>query len=434
MKPAFSTQKQKLLIEYLISHTDTFIRCRSILRSKYFDPELRSSVAFILQYYEQFSGVPSPQQIAAETNDKFTIQQLNPQDLDYCCTEIEKFCKFKAVEHAIINAAAKLNDGNCDNIEQELRDALTISLDRNLGLDYFDDPLGRLEKLAETPLRTSTGYECLDDLLGGGLAETEMIMFCANSGGGKSVHLTNLCVNYISQGHDVLYISLELSEKMISQRLDLMFTGVTTSEVNAKYQQVAEELNRKGKSLGRFVIKELPVNSNANAIRAYLKEYQLAYGKLPKLMAVDYIDIMSPNDKVSADNVSEKDKRTSEELREIGRETGMIIASASQLNRSAINATELNQSHTAGGLTKVNTVDWQFAITQTPTMKAEGITQLTCLKARSSDATGKSIELKQAKNLRISSKKNQAANMQTLISSKNDSVPVKRSLLDIMSD
>lgn len=389
-----NNKKQQLLIEYLISSVDTYAICKSIIKPEYFDPEFRQAVEFINEYYDKYSTTPSVDQIVAETDVTLKSHQITRDQISFAADEIEVFCRRRALEHAIIKASGLLAEDKSDQIESLIKDAMLISLNKDLGLDYFADPLKRLEALAAVPQRTPTKWRDFDTLLNGGLARTEMLLFSANSGGGKSIALANLGVNFASQGLKVLYISLELSEELVAQRLDTMLTGVPTVAWQQNYKEIVNTLNKLSPKMGSIRIKRMNSGATANQIRAYIKEFELTYGYVPDLLIVDYLDIMGSNEKVSADNVSEKDKRAAEQLRDIGFDYNMFIATASQQNRSAIDAKELNQSHIAGGLTKVNTVDWYVSIVLDPTMKAAGEIGFMFLKARSSDATGKYVVLK----------------------------------------
>lgn len=386
-------EKQKLLIEYLLSSPDTFTLCKSIVKPSYFDPEFRKTVQFINKYYDEYNSVPTPKQVKAETNVVLLTHTPTRDEVKYCADEIEKFCKNKALEQAVLAAPELIEKQDHGKVLQMVTDAISVSLHRDLGLDYFSDPLTRLERLASKPPRTPTGWKTFDNMLGGGLARSEVIIFCAGSGGGKSITLLNLGLNYLQQGLNVAYLSLELNEDMISQRLDMMFTGIPTFKVQTMYKDIAKKIIEVSTQHASLHIKWMQSGTTANQIKSYLKEYELVHKFLPDLLIVDYLDLMGPNEFVSADNVWEKDKRTSEQLRDLGAMYGMFIASASQLNRSAIEAQELHQGHTAGGISKVYTVDWQVAIVQTPPMKSAGEITFIFLKSRSSDAVGKSVHL-----------------------------------------
>lgn len=395
-------KKQQLLLEYLISSVDTFARCKGIIKAEYFNPEWRKTVDFLHSYYDKYSATPTPEQIGAETGVDVKARPVTRDQVAYCSDEVETFCRRRAVQQAILAAPKMIAEGNYGQVEQMIRDAITVSLHRELGLSYFDNPLQRLEAASKLPQRISTLWPEFDDLIGGGLARQEVILFSANSGGGKSIVLANLALNFLCQPKhpntdkkmDVVYISLELSEELIAQRFDMMLTGIPTVAARENYQTIAGTVIETGKDMGRLTIKYLPSGSSANDIRAYLKEFELTNGYLPDMLVVDYLDIMGANGKVSAENVSEKDKQCAEQLRNIVMEYKMFGATASQQNRSAIDAQELNHSHIAGGLTKINTVDWYVSIIMTAAMKAAGDIGFAFLKTRSSDGVGKTIYLK----------------------------------------
>lgn len=386
-----NSTKQKLLIEYLVSSPDTFALCKSIVKAEYFDPSLRKTVDFINDYYDKYHSTPNAEQIAAETGVKLKEQKVTRDQVAYCSTEVEAFCRQMGLQKAIFAAPEIIQKGDYGKVEQSIRDAIAISLNKDLGIDYFKDPLDRLEKASQEPLRTSTGWFKFDEALFGGLARTEMILFSANSGGGKSITLANLAVNFLAQNLNVLYLTLELSEKLVAQRFDTMFTGVPSVQWQAKYKEVASTLHTMKPHMGKLVIKHMPTGTNANAIRGYLKEFELKNGYVPDLLIVDYLDLMGANEKVSADNVWEKDKRATEQLRDIGFDYNLFIATASQQNRAALEAEELHQGHIAGGISKVNTVDIHVSILLNSAMKAQGQIGFFFLKTRNSDGVGKTV-------------------------------------------
>lgn len=388
-----TSNKQQLLLEYLVSSSDTFAVCKSIVKPEYFNPEFRKTVEFLHSYYDKYNALPSTEQLVAETDITLKRHDITRDQISYCSDEIEAFCRRKALEHAVLAAPAYIDKDDGGAIEKMVRDALSVSLSRDLGIDYFADSQQRLEKMLDQPQRTPTMWADFDNLLNGGLARTELLLFSANSGGGKSITLANLAENFLLQGFNVLYLSFELSEEMIAQRFDTMFTGVPTVAWRSKYQDIIKTLGNVESSVGKLTIKRMSTGTNANMIRAYLKEFELTKGYVPDMIIADYLDIMGPNEKV-VDNVSEKDKQVAEQFRDILFDYNMFGATASQQNRSAIDAQELNHSHIAGGLTKVNTVDVYVSIIMTPTMKAAGEIGFAFLKTRSSDGVGKTIYLR----------------------------------------
>lgn len=425
--------KQQLLIEYLVSSSDTFALCKPLIRSEYFDPEYRKTIDFIHTYYDDYNATPSSVQIEAETGVEITTRIVTRDEIEYCSKEIETFCKRRALERAILSSPPLIDAGDYGKVETIIKDAINMSLNKDLGLDYFYDPRSRLEAMALSPQRTSTKWKLFDECIGGGLARKEMLLFSANSGGGKSVALANLAINFSAQGLTVMYISLELSEEMIGQRLDMMLTGIPTVAWKENMDEIVNSLNTIAPKMGGIYVKRMESGTTASMIRGYIKEFELKHNKVPDLLIVDYLDIMGSNEKVSADNISEKDKRSAEQLRDILFDYNMFGATASQQNRSAIEAAELNQSHIAGGLTKVNTVDIYCSVILTPSMKAAGEVGITFLKTRSSDGVGKTIYLKWDNNsLRMLNLESDREEDDVAITNRVSSAKKRRSLTDML--
>jgi KaiC/GvpD/RAD55 family RecA-like ATPase len=384
--------KQQLLVEYLLSSTDLFAMCHPIVKPDYFVPELKPVVKFIQQYYETYKGLPSVEQITAETEVSVATHTITGDKFEYCTNEIEGFCKQKAIEKALINSVELMKKGDYGQIEEKLKTAISISLNRDLGLVYFDDPEERLIRQLETVKPIPTLWKEFDELLYGGLLRKELILFSASSGGGKSITLKNLALNFLLQDLNVLYITLELSEDLVGRRFDTMISGVSSAIWRDHIDEIASKVSKfKVSSKQRLVIKYMPSGTKAYEIRAYLKEYQLQYGHMPDLLCVDYLDLMAPNRQVSADNVFEKDKQCSEQLRNLLNEFNMVGATASQLNRSAVDADTHSHAHIAGGISKINTADVYVSIHLTNAMKAAGDIGFQFEKTRNSDGAGKII-------------------------------------------
>lgn len=391
-------KKQKLMIENLLSSPDLFALCVNILDPKYFEPELRNSVNFILDYYNQYSNTPKPPVIEAETGMEYSDREVITFDeYEYTATKIEQFCKERAVIHEVLNASKLIENGDFGTLTERIEKAVLISLQRDLGTNLFSNVAERIEQRMVNRKPIPTLMANVDEILGGGLHETELLMASANSGGGKSIFLSNLSLNFCKQGHDVLYISLELSEDMVADRFETMITGISKLDKFERISETASQVeNFHHKSGGTIYIKYMEPESNANDIKAYLKEFQVQYKKLPKLLVVDYLDIFGTNERQQFSNVYEKDKASSTQLRAIGNnpQFNMVMATASQQNRGAINQTEMNQGHIAGGLSKVNIVDVYMSIIMTDAMRAEGIADFQFLKTRSSDGVGKIAHMK----------------------------------------
>ena len=388
-------KKQQLLLEYLVSSPDTFALCSSIVKADYFDPEMRNAIRFLHEYYDEYHSLPEPAQIEAETGRIVTMRDVGNDKIEYCANEVESFCKRKAIEQAVLASPPLIEEGNYGKVEEMIRDAVTVSLNRNLGVNFFEDPEERIRALIKKEIYEPTGWKEFDDLLNGGLARKQMLLVSANSGGGKSIVMANLGLNYVMRGYKVLLISLELSEEMVDMRYIQMITGFGTGEWQRQVDETSRRIVTAGDKNqdGQLHIKRMRQGSTTNDIRAYLKEFELKYNIRPDMVIVDYVSLMKPNEFVSADNVHEKDKQTSEQLREIGEDYNAMVVTAAQQNRGAIEAVDLHQGHIAGGISKIDTTDIYVSIIMSDAMRAKGEIAFQFLKTRSSAGVGKTIYL-----------------------------------------
>jgi len=389
-----NNQKQRLLIEYLISSPDLWAQCAHIISSKYWDPEFRDTIEFIQSYQEEYQKIPNPDKILAETGVTISLKEITGDTIEWCANEIEIFCKNKAIEAAARKIPRLMEKKNWGAIENEFKEALTISLHRNLGLDYFDDPEYRLKKMKEQKDLIKTGWKTVDYSLFGGIKRGELLIFAGESGAGKSMSLLNLARNFLEGNLSGIYYSLELSEEVIARRLDSMMSGYAQTEIIDYIDQIAMSISMKKGTMGNFVIKQFPASTTSTYhIRSHLAEFKLKYDWKPDFIIVDYLDLMIPNAKVALDNLFVKDKFVSEELRSLAVEYNFTLTTASQLNRSAIDQDRHSQSMIAGGISKINTADNVISIKQTDKMRATGEISFQFLKTRSSNAVGKIIFL-----------------------------------------
>lgn len=396
--------KQRLLLRYLISSSDLFALTNPIIKPDYFDPEVRRSVKFIQSYYEEYRSLPSPEQISAESSVELCVTEVSGDQILYATAEVEKFCKRKAMEHAVLNSVSLIEQEDFGAVETLIREAVTVSVTKSLGLDYFQNALERLERLRKTAKPIPTGWDAVDEVTEGGFHRGDLVIFSANSGGGKSVTMENWAENMNQRGYHGVYFSFELNEDLISKRHDSIVTGIHQAEVLVRYKEVAAAVTNAATTRGTLLIRQLR-SPTPNELIAYLKEYELKYKRIPDFIVVDYIGLMRANEKVESGDVYTKDKLVSEALRNIGQEYNIIVATASQQNRDAIDKLELNQGNIAGGISKIDTCDVYISIIMTDAMRASGDVIFQFLKTRSSNGVGKNAHLGwDAKTLRVYNK------------------------------
>jgi KaiC/GvpD/RAD55 family RecA-like ATPase len=391
----FSEEVQRYLISVMISSEELFTRTQNIVEPKYFDGVLRPSIKYIKKFAEKYNTLPSPEQIKAETMQEFkSVDGITLGIQEWYIETIEEFCKYKALENAILAAPDRLERGAYGEVEKDIKEAILISLQKDLGTNYFFDPAARLKRLQDKEGMLATGWKAIDDKLFGGFTRGGLNIFAASSGVGKSLFLQNASLNWLEAGYNVVYITLELSELLTSMRIDSMLTDIASKSVLKNIDKVAMKVVQKGKSYGKFQIKYMNAGSTTNDIRAYLKEYQIQNNIRPDCIVVDYLDLISPNNKrINPSELFTKDKYSSEELRALANEWNAVLLTASQLNRSSIDEKEHNHSHIAGGLSKINTADNVMTIQQTQIMRDQQRFEVLFIKTRSSSGVGFRINL-----------------------------------------
>lgn len=391
----YSREIQVLFLRMIVSDPQLYTRVTNIINADNFEKGLRSTVKFIQEYAEKYNGVPDVDKITAVTGlELTTIDDLNDGDINWFLDEFEKFTRRQELERAILKSADFLEKGNYEPVEKLIKDAVQISLTKDMGTNYFADPKSRLLKIKNNNGQVSTGWPALDNKLYGGFNKGELQIFAGGSGSGKSLFMQNLSVNWIQQGMNGVYITLELSEELCAWRIDSMMTDVATKDVFKNIDDVELKVKMASKRGGEFYIKYMPAQSTVNDIRAYIKTLQINTGVRVDFVCIDYLDLLMPvSAKVSPSDLFVKDKYVSEEIRNLSKELNVILVTASQLNRSAVEEIEFDHSHISGGISKINTADNVFGIFTSRHMREKGQYQIQLMKTRSSSGVGQKIDL-----------------------------------------
>lgn len=391
----YNLNVQKLFLEIILNDATSFVRVRNIYNPKNFDRSLQETAQFISEHSDKFGTLPDRMQIEAAYGVKLNpVDDLNVGHLDWFMAEFEGFTKRRELERAILKAADLLEKGTFDPVEKIIKDAVQISLTKDMGTDYFANPADRINKYFNAGGQQSTGWPQLDKIMYGGFSRGELNIFAGGSGSGKSLVMMNIALNWLEQNLSGVYISLELSEELTSLRTDAMLTDMSTRDIRKDIETANLKVRMASKKMGQYRVKGLPAQSNINDIRAYIKEVQIQTNITVDFIMVDYLDLVMPvSTKVSPSDLFIKDKYVSEELRNLAKELNVFMISASQLNRSAVEEVEFDHSHIAGGISKINTADNVFGIFTSRAMKERGKYQIQCMKSRSSTGVGQKIDL-----------------------------------------
>lgn len=394
MLTSYGQEVQRLFINFMLSDPQNYVRVQNIYNVENFDRGLRQVAEFIKEYADKYHTLPDKVQLKATTGFEVDLGNIDESHYDWFLDEFESFTRRKELERAILESADLLEKGEYGPVEAIIKKAVQISLTRDLGTDYFKDPLARLTEIKDRKNMVTTGWADLDNLLYGGFNKGDLQIFAANSGGGKSLVMQNLAVNWVESGLWGVYITLELSESLCASRLDSMTTGVDAASVLRDIEDVAMKVKIKGRTSGGLHIKYMPAQSTVNDIRAYLKELEIQLGRKIDFLCVDYLDLLMPiSAKVSPSDLFVKDKYVSEELRNLAKELNVLFVTASQFNRSAVEELEFSHAHISGGISKINTADNVFGILLRASDRDSGRVHFQALKTRSSSGVGKKIEL-----------------------------------------
>jgi KaiC/GvpD/RAD55 family RecA-like ATPase len=391
----YNVETQRLFLEMMLEDAESYVRVQNIFNPENFDRTLRAAAEFIKTHCDQHKTMPDRAQIAATTGIKLQpLSDLNEGHFDWFLGEFESFTRRQELERAILKSADLLEKGNYDPVEKLIKDAVQISLTKDMGTDYFADPRARLMALKSNNGQNSTGWPALDRLLYGGFNRGELQIFAGGSGSGKSLFMQNLAVNWAQAGLSGVYITLELSEGLCSYRIDSMMTNTAARDIFRDLDTVEMKVRMLAKKAGQLRIKYMPAQSTVNDIRAYIKELQIQTGLRADFLCVDYLDLLMPvSAKVSPNDLFVKDKYVSEELRNLAKELNILFVTASQLNRAAVEEIEFDHSHISGGISKINTADNVFGIFTSRAMRERGRYQLQLMKTRSSSGVGQKVEL-----------------------------------------
>jgi archaellum biogenesis ATPase FlaH len=386
---------QKLYLELMLADAEIFVRCQGIFDHTLFDRKLQDAAEFINEYAKGYNVLPDYEMVNANCRTSLKRpDDIKEGHLNWLMDEFESFIRHKALERAIVASADLLEQSNYGEVETLIKEAVQIGLARDMGTDYFLDPRGRLMGLKDKNGQVSTGWPSMDRRLFGGFNRGELNIFAGGSGAGKSLFLANLGVNFALAGLNVVYLTLELSEALVSMRIDSMITGVSTREIFKDLDNIEMKVKMVGKKSGMLQVKYMPSGKTTNDIRAYLKEYEIKCGKRVDVLLVDYLDLLMPiGKKISAENLFVKDKYVSEELRNLAMEKQCVFVTAAQLNRGAVEEVEFDHSHISGGLSKIQTADNVIGIFTSRAMRERGRYQLQLMKTRSSSGVGMKIDL-----------------------------------------
>ncbi len=380
-------------------------------KEEYFDNGVNKNIIrLILKYFVQFNSVPNKDQIAIDSKEVNYLSDKDVKDIaetldalerdtsdrNWLVKKTEEFYRFRALGSAIIKGATILeskDEGNQKKILTLVQDALGVSFNNTIGHSYFNDYISRFEAYHEKEDKIPTGIEALDEITRGGFSRKSLNCFMGASGSGKSMILVSCACDALRQGYNVLYITLEMSDIRIAERVDCNLMDVTAprlSEIDLKGYSTKIE-NLKDTISGNLIIKEYPTGSSSVLhFRTLLNELAIKQNFIPDVICVDYINLMtSSRYKAGLVNSYSMIKAISEELRGLAVETNTAILTATQTNRSGFNNSDIEVTEVSDSVGLVFTLDLFLALIRTDALDAQNKIIIKQLKNRYSDLNKK---------------------------------------------
>jgi len=317
-----------------------------------------------------------------------------PTETQWLTEQTEKFCQDRALYNAIMESVSILDDKKTNKSKGEipkiLSDALGVSFDNNVGHDYINDYERRFEFYHQKEERIPFDLDYFNKITKGGLPNKTLNIALAGTGVGKSLFMCHVAASCISQGYDVLYITMEMAEEKIAERIDanLLNIGINDLHVIPKEDYTRRFSALQSKTQGKLIIKEYPTASaSALHFRSLLNELQLKKNFRPKIIFIDYLNICCSSRLKMGSSVNSYTyiKSIAEELRGLAVEFGVPIVSATQTTRSGFSNSDVGLEDTSESFGLPATADFMFALISTEELQQLGQMMVKQLKNRYND-------------------------------------------------
>jgi replicative DNA helicase len=297
-----------------------------------------------------------------------------PTEQQWLVEQTEKFCQDKAIYNAIMESVSILDDTKSTKSKGEipklLSNALGVSFDSNVGHDYINDSSSRFDFYHKQESRIPFDIDLLNKITKGGLPNKTLNICLAGTGVGKSMFMCHVAASCLSQGQNVLYITLEMAEERIAERIDANLLNVSMNDLHSMtksdYDRKFDTL--KSKTHGKLIIKEYPTASaNSLHFRSLLNELHLKKNFQPQIIFIDYLNICASSRIKPGANVNSYSyiKAIAEELRGLAVEFNVPIVSATQTTRSGFSNTDVGLEDTSESFGLPATADFMFALIST---------------------------------------------------------------------
>jgi len=382
------------------------------IKAEYFsDPAEKLVFKEVFDFVNKYKNLPTHEALVINITEKKNLTEPQVRDsvellkeitqekddvpeMAWLTEQTEKFCQDKAIYNAIMESVGILDDKDGKKakgeIPQLLADALGVSFDSNVGHDYTQDFESRYDFYHKVESRIRFDIDILNKITKGGLPTKTLNIALAGTGVGKSLFMCHVAAGCLSQGHNVLYITMEMAEERIAERIDANLLNIDLNELHTiskeDYERKFESL--KSKTHGKLIIKEYPTASASTLhFRALLNELHLKKNFKPQIIFIDYLNICASARIKPGGNVNSYTyiKSIAEELRGLAVEFALPVVSATQTTRSGFSNSDPGLEDTSESFGLPATADFMFALVTNEEL--EGLNQILIkqLKNRYSD-------------------------------------------------
>jgi archaellum biogenesis ATPase FlaH len=381
LKKEYFTDENEKVVFNLVS---TFI-------DKYNKPPTIEAMLITLQNSNLAEGV------FKDANETIKVLELTEKSTpEWLLDETEKFCKDKAVYNAILQSIGIMEGRDKvvtkDGIPALLQDALSVCFDNSVGHDYFEDANSRFEFYHRVEERIPFDLDIFNKITQGGMPNKTLNIALAGTGVGKSLFMCHVAASCIGQGKNVLYITMEMAEERIAERIDANLLNVEIDQLKnipkSLYDSRMEKLN--SKTHGKLIIKEYPTASaHVGHFKMLLNELSLKRSFKPDVIFIDYLNICASSRFKPGGSVNSYTyiKAIAEELRGLAVEFNVPIMSATQTTRSGFSNTDVELTDTSESFGLPATADFMFALISTEELEQLNQIMVKQLKNRYNDPT-----------------------------------------------
>ena len=403
-----SDKLETIILKNLFFNEEFTRKALPFIKSNFFSNK-NESILYkeIYEFVNKYKNLPTKETILIELNqrkdlreDELTdikkiIHNLQPEEveLQWLLDTTEKFCKDRAVHNAVLEGIQIL-DGkdkrqSAEAIPGILSEALAVSFDNHVGHDYIEDATARYDYYHKKEKRFKFDLNYFNRITKGGVPSKTLNICLAGTGVGKSLFMCHAASNFLTQGRNVLYITLEMAEERIAERVDANLMDVTMDDLHVMPRDMYDSKlsNLTKKTSGNLIIKEYPTASaHSGHFRALLNELSLKKTFKPDVVFIDYLNICASS-RFKGGNISSYFyiKAIAEELRGLAVEFDVPIFSATQTTRSGFTSTDIGLEDTAESFGLPATADFMFALISNDELDQLGQLKVKQLKNRFGD-------------------------------------------------